>query len=86
MGNAGAAHSSLHADGHAKQLERFALGAIGVLAIFLGLRVVFGAFAGGEETALWYALRFVRHELVGLWAGRPWPIIAVPAGLAVSES
>ena len=63
---------------------RFVFGAIGLIAIYLGLRVAFGALAE-EETALWYVLRFVRYGLVGLWAGGLWPMIAVRVGLAARE-
>ncbi|UCE30763.1 MAG: phosphatase PAP2 family protein [Burkholderiales bacterium] len=64
---------------------RFVLGAVGLVAVYLGLRAVFGAIVSQEETALWYLLRFLRYALVGLWAGGLWPMIAVRFGLAPRE-
>lgn len=64
---------------------RFVVGLIGTLVIYLGLRVVFGALAKDEGTALWYALRFVRYGLTGLWVGELWPALAAKTGLAVRE-
>ena len=61
---------------------RFALGLVGVAAIYLCLRVAFGAIATEEDTPLWYVLRFARYGLTGVWAGGLWPIIAVKLGLA----
>lgn len=64
---------------------RFTLGLAGVAAIYLGLRVAFGAIANEEDTPSWYVLRFVRYGLAGVWAGGLWPIIAVKLGLAHVE-
>jgi len=65
---------------------RFIFGAVSVLAIYLGLRIAFGAIAPEEDTALWFVLRFVRYGLVGLWTAGLWPMVAVRTGLAVRES
>jgi len=49
---------------------RFLVGAIGLFALYLGLKFVFP----GEGEPLYFALRVVRYALVGLWAtlGAPW--------------
>ena len=49
---------------------RFLVGAIGMLALYLGLRLVFPV----EGEPLYFAMRAVRYGLVGLWAalGAPW--------------
>lgn len=65
---------------------RFALGTIGLLAIYLGLRVAFAALAPDEGTAAWFALRYARYFLTGVWAGGLWPMLAVRAGLAAREA
>jgi membrane-associated phospholipid phosphatase len=65
---------------------RFVLGTIGTLAIYLGLRVAFEAITHEEGSALWYALRYVRYGLVGVWAIGLWPTIVVRTGLAAKES
>ncbi|HET7010589.1 MAG TPA: phosphatase PAP2 family protein [Anaerolineales bacterium] len=56
--------------GGSKRLGRFALGLVGVLALYFGLRAVFP----GSETALGLGFRFVRYALVGFWVsyGAPW--------------
>lgn len=46
-----------------KRLARFVIGLVGVLAIWLGLRIV---FPGGEEP-LALALRYVRYAAAGFW-------------------
>jgi len=75
------------ADGPVTQrVLRFVGGAIGVLALYLGLRSAFGSLAGEENTPLWYALRYVRYGLTGLWAGGLWPMAAVRLRLALRES
>lgn len=49
---------------------RFLVGAIGLFALYLGLKFVFP----GEGEPLYFAMRVVRYALVGLWAtlGAPW--------------
>ncbi len=49
---------------------RFLVGAIGLLALYFGLKFVFPA----EGAPLYFAMRVVRYALVGLWAGlgAPW--------------
>jgi membrane-associated phospholipid phosphatase len=64
---------------------RYLLGTLGLVALFLGLRIVFGAVAPDEETAPWYALRFLRYGLVGLWTGGLWPLLALRVGLSTRE-
>jgi hypothetical protein len=53
-----------------QRAARFLVGAIGLLAIYLGLKLVFPA----EGEPLYLALRAVRYALVGLWVtlGAPW--------------
>lgn len=46
-----------------KRLGRFVLGLLGVLALWMGLRLVFP----GGETVLALTLRYVRYAAVGLW-------------------
>ncbi len=49
---------------------RFLVGAIGMLTLYLGLKMVFPV----EGEPLYFAMRAVRYGLVGLWAalGAPW--------------
>jgi len=49
---------------------RFLVGAIGMLTLYLGLKLVFPV----EDEPLYFAMRAVRYGLVGLWAalGAPW--------------
>jgi membrane-associated phospholipid phosphatase len=49
--------------GGSKRLGRLALGLVGLLAIYYGLRAVFP----GGETSLGLVLRFLRYTLVGFW-------------------
>jgi hypothetical protein len=65
---------------------RFVLGTIGTIAIYFGLRVAFEAITDAEGSALWYALRYVRYGLIGVWAVGLWPTIAVRTGLAAKEA
>jgi hypothetical protein len=51
------------AGGGSKRLGRFALGLVGLLAVYYGLRAIFP----GAETAIGLILRFVRYALVGFW-------------------
>lgn len=53
-----------------QRAARFLVGAIGLLAIYFGLKLVFPA----EGDPLYLALRAVRYVLVGLWVtlGAPW--------------
>lgn len=54
---------------------RFVVGAIVALAIYLGLRAVFP----GESSPLFFAFRFLRYGLLGLWVsfGAPWLFLAL---------
>ena len=49
---------------------RFLVGLVGLLVLYLGLKLVFP----GEGEPLYFVLRVVRYALVGLWAGlgAPW--------------
>jgi membrane-associated phospholipid phosphatase len=60
---------------------RFLVGAVGLLAIYLGLKFVFP----DEGESLYFAMRFIRYALVGLWAmlGAPWLFLRL--GLASRE-
>ena len=53
-----------------QRMVRFLVGVIGLLAVYLGLKVVFPA----EGEPLYLITRFVRYALVGLWGalGAPW--------------
>ncbi len=54
------------------------IGIIGLVAIWMGLRVVFPQ----EATTLGIALRMVRYALVMLWAivGWPWVFVRIKLG------
>jgi membrane-associated phospholipid phosphatase len=67
-----------NAGGGAKRWGRFALGLVGVLALYYGLRVVFP----GAETAVGLVWRFVRYSLVGFWVSYGAPRVFVRVGLA----
>ena len=63
--------ASFSADGPLWQRAvRFLVGAVGLLALYLGLKLLFP----GEGEAFYAVMRFVRYALVGLWAGlgAPW--------------
>ena len=53
-----------------QRVLRFLAGAVGLIALYFGLSLVFP----GEGEPLYFVLRFVRYALVGLWAtlGAPW--------------
>ena len=57
---------------------RFLVGAIPLLALYLGLKLVFP----GEGEPLYAVLRFVRFALLGLWTGLGAPWLFVRLGLA----
>ena len=68
-----------------QQIARYLLGVAGVLAIYLGLDVLFGLLAA-DETAAGYFLRYIRYATVTFWMafGAPWTFLklrlAAPAG------
>jgi hypothetical protein len=64
-----------------QRLERYALGLVGVLILYFGLDAVFAAITP-DETALGYALRYLRYAVVALWAFflAPWSFLRL--GLA----
>ena len=60
-----------------KRILRFLLGLVGVLVLYLGLKVLFGLIAPDAEAILPYILRYIRYALLGAWisAGAPWVFI-----------
>jgi membrane-associated phospholipid phosphatase len=60
------------------KMERVALGLVGVLVIYFGLRMILPS----GESFLPQSLRFVRYALVGLWVGYPAPWVFVKVKLA----
>jgi membrane-associated phospholipid phosphatase len=60
-----------------KRILRYILGVVGVLAFYLGLKILFGLIAPETEAILPYILRYIRYVLVGAWvsAGAPWIFI-----------
>jgi membrane-associated phospholipid phosphatase len=60
---------------------RYVIGLIGLVAIWMGLRIVFPQ----EPTTLGIALRMVRYALVMLWAIVGWPWLFVKIRLAARE-
>ena len=60
-----------------QRVLRFLLGLLGVLILYLGLKVVFGFIAPDGETLLPLFLRYIRYTLVGAWvsAFAPWLFI-----------
>jgi hypothetical protein len=64
-----------------QRILRYAIGILLTLALFLGLRVLFGALAE-EGTPLGIALRLLRYSLVTLFAFFLWPWLALRFGLA----
>lgn len=53
-----------------QRIVRFLIGIIVVLALYLGLKMVFP----GEESAFYLVFRFLRYGLIGVWItlGAPW--------------
>jgi len=53
-----------------QRVLRFVVGILGLLVLYLGLKVIFP----GEGEPFYFVLRFVRYGLVGFWAslGAPW--------------
>lgn len=53
-----------------QRLARFLVGMVVVLALYLGLKVLFP----GESSGLYLVFRFLRYALIGLWItlGAPW--------------
>jgi membrane-associated phospholipid phosphatase len=67
-----------------KRVLRLLLGLVGLLALYLGLKV---AFPSIEEAGWWpgLTLRLARYGLVGLWGGWLAPWLFVVTGLAERE-
>jgi hypothetical protein len=64
-----------------QRMLRFVIGIALTLALFLGLRVLFGALAE-EGTTLGIALRLLRYAVVTIFAFFIWPRLALRIGLA----
>jgi hypothetical protein len=64
-----------------QRVTRYALGMIGLFAIYLGLDALFAALAPDVSLA-GYFLRYIRYACVSLWAtfGAPW--VFLMTGLA----
>jgi membrane-associated phospholipid phosphatase len=62
----------------AKRLVRYALGLVGLVGVWFGLRAL---FPQGESLAI-YALRYGRSALVGAWVAAGAPALFVRLGLA----
>jgi hypothetical protein len=65
-----------------QRVLRYVLGIVGVLAIWMGLRVIFPE----EPLMLGLALRMVRYGLAMLWAILVWPWLFLKIGLGARES
>lgn len=63
---------------------RYFIGVLGVLLLWKGLDVVFTLIAA-DDTALGYALRYIRYSLIGLWIFGLAPLVFVKAGLAEQD-
>ena len=63
---------------------RYLLGIIGLLAFYIGLDVLFAMFAP-DDTALGYALRFIRYATVTLWVTFMAPWVFLKIRLAQAE-
>ena len=61
-----------------QRLLRYILGMIVMLAIYLGLDVLFGMIAG-DETTIGLVLRYIRYGSVTFWAifGAPWVFLKI---------
>ncbi|MBL7200293.1 MAG: phosphatase PAP2 family protein [Anaerolineae bacterium] len=68
-----------------KRLGRYLVGVVGVLILWQGLGAFFSLLVE-DETALGYALRFVRYALIGAWVSAGGPLAFVRLGLAQAES
>lgn len=57
-----------------KRIVGYVLGLVGLLVLYLGLKVLFGLIVPYTEAILPYILRYIRYVLVGAWisAGAPW--------------
>ncbi len=64
-----------------KRLLRYVIGLIGILLIWRGLGVVFGAIAPDELLWLSLPLRFIRYTLLGLWLAYYAPMLFVMLNL-----
>jgi len=60
-----------------KRILRYLMGLIGVLVLYLGLKVLFGLIVPNTEDVLPYILRYIRYALIGAWvsAGAPWVFV-----------
>jgi membrane-associated phospholipid phosphatase len=62
-------------------LQRFILGMLGVLIVWLGLGWLFGLVAGGEGW-LAFLLHYLQYALLGMWISALAPMVFIRAGLA----
>ena len=60
-----------------KRITRFVIGVVGILSLYLGLKVVFGLIIPDSEALIPLLLRYIRYFLVGAWisAGAPWVFV-----------
>ena len=68
-----------------KKAGRYGVGVVGVLILWLGLRVLFGLVTE-DETLLGYILRYIRYGLVGGWMSALAPLVFIKLRLAERES
>jgi hypothetical protein len=54
-----------------KRIARYPVGLIGILALYIGLKLLFPA----EGENLYLVFRFVRYALIGLWVGMLAPLV-----------
>jgi len=67
-----------------KKMGRYGVGVVGVLVLWLGLRMLFGLVAE-DETLLDYILRYIRYGLIGVWMAGVGPLVFIWLGLAERE-
>lgn len=68
-----------------QRVGQYLVGVVGVLLIWQGLDLLFALLAA-EESALGYALRYVRYGLVGFWIFGLAPQVFVPLRLSRRDS
>jgi membrane-associated phospholipid phosphatase len=63
-----------------QKVQRYVIGALGVVVIFFGLNLLF-AMLTPDETLLGYTLRFIRYGAVAMWVTFDYPWLAAKVGL-----
>ncbi len=63
-----------------QKVQRYIIGALGVVVIFFGLDVLF-AMITPDDTLLGYTLRYIRYAAVAMWVTFDYPWLASKAGL-----